>query len=137
VAEYRYAGVSPYLAVDRGDEAVEFYRRAFGAEEIERHRMDGDTRLAHATLRINGSDVMLSDEFPEYAAVVGTRPPAALGGTTVAITLSVDDVDRWWERAIEAGAASVRPPQDEFYGRHGKLRDPFGHVWSLIGPKKG
>ena len=64
------------------------------------------------------------------------QPPKSLGGTTVTVNLTVDDVDAWFGRAVAAGATSLRAPADEFYGRHGKLRDPFGHVWSLIGPKK-
>jgi PhnB protein len=58
------------------------------------------------------------------------------GGTTTTISLTVDDVDRWFERATAAGMNTLRVPQDEFYGRNAKLRDPFGHVWSLTGPKK-
>jgi PhnB protein len=137
MAERRYAPVAPYLSVRGGDRAVEFYKDAFGAEVVETYKMEGDDRLGHATLAINGSDVMLADEFPEYEAIVGTKSPEALGGTTVTISLAVDDVDAWYDRAVAAGGASIRPPQDEFYGRHGKLRDPFGHVWSITGPKKG
>ena len=69
--------------------------------------------------------------------MIGTQSPDVLGGTTTTINLSVDDVDAWFDRAIGQGAVALRPPADEFYGRHGKLRDPFGHVWSITGPKKG
>jgi PhnB protein len=115
--------------------AIEHYKRAFGAVEVERYDYEG--KIGHATLQINESDVMLSDEFPAHLDTVGTQSPNVLGGTTTTISLSVDDVDRWFERATKAGMSTLRPPKDEFYGRNGKLRDPFGHVWSLTGPKKG
>ena len=115
--------------------ATEHYKRAFGPVEVERYDHEG--KIGHLTLRINESDVMLSDEFPAHLDTVGTQSPKALGGTTTTISLSVDDVDRWFERATNAGMDTLRQPKDEFYGRNGKLRDPFGHVWSLTGPKKG
>lgn len=130
-----YPPVAPYLMVDRGPEALDWYVRAFLAEVVERYDMD-DGRLGHATLGVNGGSLMLSDEFPEVKDVVGTSSPATLGGTTTTVNLSVDDVDVWFDRAVAAGATSLRPPTDEFYGRHGKLRDPFGHVWSITGPTK-
>jgi PhnB protein len=131
-----YPPLSPYLMVKRGPEALDWYARAFGAEVVERYDMD-DGRLGHATLSLNGGSLMLSDEFPEMAELIGTASPETLGGTTSSVNLSVDDVDRWFDRAIEAGATVLRPPAEEFYGRHGKLRDPYGHVWSIIGPSKG
>lgn len=134
-AAHDYSSVSPYLMVDRGTEAVEFYKQAFAAEVVETYPHEG--RLGHATLRINGGDVMLSDEFPEYQAMVGTKSPKTLGGTTCTVSLAVDDVDKWHERAVGARAEALRPPSDEFYGRTSKIRDPFGHVWSLTGPTTG
>ena len=68
--------------------------------------------------------------------MTGTRSPKTLGGTTSTINLNVDDVDAWHDRAVAAGAKSLREPKDEFYGRQAKMRDPFGHVWGLVGPKK-
>jgi PhnB protein len=133
--EHRYAPVAPYLMVHDGSAALEHYKQAFGAEPSERYDHEG--KIGHVTLRINGADVMLSDEFPEHLDTVGTRSPKTLGGTTTTISLAVDDVDHWFERACKAGMSALRPPKDEFYGRNGKLRDPFGHVWSLTGPKKG
>jgi PhnB protein len=129
-----YSPVAPYLMVHDGRAAIEHYQRALGAEESERYDHEG--RIGHATLRINGADVMLSDEYPEYLDVVGTLSPKTLGGTTTTIALSVEDVDHWFDRATKAGMSALRPPKDEFYGRNAKLRDPFGHVWSLTGPKK-
>jgi PhnB protein len=130
-----YPKVAPYLSVKGGHAAIVFYGAAFGATEIERYDHDG--RLGHATLNLNGGQIMLSDEYPEHVDVVGTLAPPTLGGTTVTINLSVDDADATFARATAAGAISLRPPEDSFYGRHAKIRDPFGHVWSLVGPKKG
>ena len=129
----QYAPLSVYLMVDRGAEALEFYKTAFGAEVTETYPWEG--KLGHANLRINGGDVMLSDEFPEV--VTGVRSPKSLGGTTTSVSLTVDDADRWFDRAVQAGAEVLRPLNDEFYGRSGKLRDPFGHTWGIIGPVKG
>jgi PhnB protein len=133
--EQAYPPVSPYLMVSRAAEAIAWYGRAYEAVEVEHYDHEG--RVGHSTLRINGGVVMLSDEFPEYQDKVGTRSPDSLGGTTTTVNLVVDDVDRWFSRAVEAGATALREPQDEFYGRQCKVRDPFGHVWSFIGPVKG
>lgn len=131
--ERKHAPISPYLMVHDGNRALDFYRRAFDAEVLDTYPYEG--KLGHATLRINGGDVMLSDEFPE--AVTGVRTPKSLGGTTCTLSLGVDDADKWFERAVAAGAQVVRPLNDEFYGRAGKLRDPYGHVWGIVGPVKG
>jgi PhnB protein len=131
-----YAKVSPYLTVDAGAEAIDFYKRAFGATERDRYGFNG--KIGHVGLTINGSDVMLSDEpDAEYADMVGTKAPKTLGGTTSTISLNVDDVDAWYARAMDAGCSSLRDPRDEFYGRQAKVRDPFGHVWGFVGPKAG
>ena len=128
-----YAPVGVYLMVHDGNGALEFYKRAFDAEVTEIYPWEG--RLGHATLKINGGEVMLSDEFDEK--ITGTRSPKSLGGTTATVSLTVDDADRWFERAVSAGAEVVRPLNDEFYGRSGKVRDPFGHTWGILGPVKG
>lgn len=128
-----YAPVAPYLMVDRGAEALDFYRRAFAATVREEYPYEG--KLGHATLDINGGEVMLSDEYPEE--LTGVRSPKSLGGTTCTVSLVVDDADAWFSRALAAGATVVRPLKDEFYGRSGKLRDPFGHTWGIVGPAKG
>ncbi len=129
---HKYAPVSPYLMVDNGAEALNFYRRAFGAEVIETYPHEG--KLGHATLTINGGEVMLSDEFPED--LTGVRSPKSLGGTTCTVSLVVDDADVWFDRALAAGAEVIRPLNNEFYGRSGKVRDPFGHTWGIMGPVK-
>jgi PhnB protein len=130
---YKYAPVSIYLMVHDGNGALDFYRRAFGAEVIETYPHEG--KLGHATLRINGGEVMLADEFPEE--MTGMRSPKSLGGTTSTVSLVVDDADAWFSRATAAGAEVVRALNDEFYGRAGKVRDPFGHTWGIMGPVKG
>jgi PhnB protein len=123
--------VVPYLSIHDGAAALDFYARAFGAETIERYDFDG--KLGHATVKINGGIVMLADEFPDPDDQIGNVSPKTLDNrTTSTINLNVDDADAWFERAVAAGAAPIRPCRDEFFGRHGKLRDPFGHVWSLV-----
>ncbi|MBA3517372.1 MAG: VOC family protein [Rhizobiales bacterium] len=133
MAEQQYAPVSPYLMVNDGYSALEFYKRAFAAEVIETY--DAEGKLGHATLAVNGGQIMISDEYPEE--MTGVRSPASLGGTTSTVSLTVDDADRWFERAVEAGATVIRPLADEFYGRSGKVRDPYGHTWGVMGPVKG
>lgn len=116
-----------YLHVNDAAKAIEFYKRAFGAEEKFRLSEPGG-RIGHAELDFNGTTLMLSDEFPEY----GIRGPQAHAGTSVTIHLHVDDADEVMKRAAAAGAAIERDPQDQFYGeRSGILRDPFGHRWNI------
>ena len=119
--------VSPYLICDGADDAIAFYVRAFGAEELV--RLPGpEGRIMHACLRINGSTVMLSDEFPEQGMVGPTR----LGGSPVTIHLMVPDVDATFARAVARGATPTMEVADQFWGdRYGALRDPFGHNWSI------
>lgn len=122
-------GVLPHLTVDGAVAAIEFYERAFGAEELYRMPAD-DGRLLHAQVRINGSVVMLHDEFPEW----GGKPtnPKALGGSSVKLHVYVADCDAAVERAAGAGAEVLMPPTDAFWGdRYAMLRDPFGHEWSI------
>lgn len=129
-------GVAPYISVRGGDAAIAFYKAAFGAEELERYDWEG--KLGHATLRINGGILMLADEFPDLEDQTGNvAPPSLDGRTTFTINLTVDDADAWFDRAVKAGASVIRPLSDEFYGRQGKLRDPFGHVWSVVTLKQG
>jgi PhnB protein len=128
-------GVAPYLSVRGGSEAIDFYQSAFDAELLERYDFEG--KLGHATLLINDGLVMLADEFPQHEAQIGNVSPASLDGrTTFTINLYVTDADLWFNKAVEAGASIVRPLNDEFYGRHGKIRDPFGHVWSFVALKE-
>ncbi len=127
--------VVPYLMVHDGPGALGWYVRALGAEVLLRIDQD-DGRLGHASLGVNNGGVFyLADEFPELQDRVGARAPKTLGSTTVSISLAVDDVDAWVARAVAEGAVVIRPAADDFYGRHAKLADPFGHFWSMIGPK--
>jgi uncharacterized glyoxalase superfamily protein PhnB len=121
--------VYAYLTVRDAKAAIEFYREAFGAEEIFRLVEPGSGRVGHAQLRLGPAVVMLADEYPEY----GIRGPQSLGGAGFRMHLHVDDADAAIDRAVKAGATLVMAPQDQFYGeRGGRVRDPFGHEW-LIG----
>jgi PhnB protein len=122
-----YHTVTPYLIINGAAQALEFYKRAFGAAETVR-MPDPKGRIAHAEIKIGDSMVMLADEHHE----MGHRGPRTLGGTSVSILLYVPDVDTVFDRAIKAGAKSQRPVADQFYGdRMGTLEDPFGHVWTI------
>jgi PhnB protein len=126
------AGLTPHLAIGggRAAEAIDFYKRAFGAEEAMRIPADDGKRLMHAHLKINGASLMLCDDFPEYRG--GEAQPAPAGTT---LHLQVDDADRWFERAVAAGATPTMPLADQFWGdRYGQVRDPFGHMWSIGSP---
>jgi PhnB protein len=125
------AGVTPYKTIGggRAAEAVEFYKQAFGAQERFRQPADDGKRLMHCHLVINGASVMLSDDF-------GSAGSPAPWGTT--LHLQVDDADEWWDRALAAGPCEVTMPlADQFWGdRYGRFKDPYGHPWSIGGPKK-
>lgn len=122
--------VNAYLCVDGAADALDFYRRAFGAEERYRLAMP-DGRLGHAEMRIGDTIVMLSDEWPEG----GVLGPRSRGGPTASLAITVDDLDALdalWAAALAAGATVEREPADQFYGhRTGTLVDPFGHRWSI------
>jgi uncharacterized glyoxalase superfamily protein PhnB len=124
-----FHALTPHLVIDGASEAIEFYKRAFGAEEL--HRMpfnapDGQTRLGHAALQIGDSKLFLADAFPEFGCV------GPNGGSPVTIHLYVTDADTVFARAVEAGATVSMPLADMFWGdRYGKLVDPFGHHWSI------
>ena len=121
--------VTPYLVVSSGEHAIAFYKKAFDAVEVYRMPAPDGRRLLHATLNIRGSDVMLSDEFPEHG---GNRGPDIVGSTTVSIHLWVPNADKAFAQAVGAGATVIMPLADMFWGdRYGKLRDPFGHEWSI------
>jgi len=120
-----YHSVTPYLCIDGAAEAIEFYKKAFGAKELSRMPAPGG-KVGHAEVQIGDSHVMLADEFPE----MGFRSPKSVGGTPVMMHLYVDDVDATVARAASAGAKVVRAVEDQFYGdRGGKIEDPFGHSW--------
>lgn len=120
----------PHLVVDDAAAALDFYARAFGADEMA--RIPGpEGRLIHAALQINGFMVFLNDDFPEFNDGKSSTP-TALGGTSVTIHLHGPDVEARFQRALDAGASVVAPLEDQFWGdRYGVVRDPFGHQWSL------
>jgi PhnB protein len=122
-----YHSVTPYLAVKQAADAIEFYKRAFGAKERMRLRAPGG-KVGHAELEIGDSVVMIADEYPE----MDFRSPDHYGGSAVSLHLYVKDVDAAFRRATEAGAKPLRSVQNQFYGdRTGTISDPFGHVWHL------
>lgn len=122
-----FHSITPYLNINGAREALEFYKKAFGAVEAARLTMP-DGKIAHAQITIGDSQVMLSDAFTEW----GTKGPDSLGGTPVSICLYVPDVDASVARAVEAGAKVIMPLADQFYGdRAARLQDPFGHIWHL------
>ena len=122
-----YHTATPYLAVDDAAEALEYYKKAFGAKE--RGRMEApDGKIGHAEIQIGDSLVMLSDPFPQAT----TRTPKELGGTTASVFLYVEDVDAFVQRAVDAGATVSMEVADQFWGdRFGTITDPFGHSWSV------
>ena len=126
-----YHSVTPYLICDGAADAIEYYKKAFGATEL--FRMDHEGKVGHAELKIGDSPIMLADEYPQ----MGYRSPKALGGTPVSIMIYVPDVDTVYQQTIDAGATVVKPLQDQFYGdRSGTVTDPFGHVWTVATHKE-
>jgi PhnB protein len=122
-----YHTLTPYLAVGNASEAIDFYKRAFGATE--RTRMMGpEGTIGHAELKIGDSQVMLSDPFPQSTV----RPPPELGSTSASLFMYVEDVDAAVKQAVDAGATVTMEVADMFWGdRFGTVSDPFGHVWSI------
>ncbi|HEX3870176.1 MAG TPA: VOC family protein [Pirellulales bacterium] len=122
-----YYTVTPYMIVRDAARAIEFYKQAFGAEELMRLPSPNE-RVGHAELQIGNSRIMLADEFPE----MGIKSPQTLGGSAMSILLYVEDSDAMFQRAVDAGAKILKPIQDQFYGdRSGTLTDPFGHQWTI------
>ena len=119
------------LIVRGGLAALDFYKRVFGAEEVDRMVQPGTEKLIHGELTLDGHKFFVCDEFP--ASEGGTcKSPETLGGTGVRITVLVDDADGIVERAVAAGARVSMPVQDMFWGgRYGKIVDPFGHEWGI------
>jgi PhnB protein len=122
-----YHTLTPFLTVRDGARAIEFYKQAFGATE--RGVMKGpDGKIMHAELMIGDSIIMLSDEFPQ----MGSVSPETIGGTGMGLHIYLDGVDAAFDRAVKAGAQVEMPVMDQFWGdRFGRLKDPFGHKWSI------
>ena len=128
-----YHTVSPHLAVRGGLEAMEFYKKAFNAEERGRFMTPDGKRLMHGELKIGDSIVMLGEESLQR----GCPAPQSVGGTTVSLYLYVEDADRLFHQAMAAGAKSTMPLADMFWGdRAGTVMDPFGHQWTIATHKE-
>jgi PhnB protein len=118
--------VTAYLCANGAAEAIDFYKRAFGAEE--RYRMeDASGRIGHAEITIGDTTLFLSDEWAE----MGVLSPKTLGGHPVSFVIDVAEVDAAFQRAVDAGATVERPLKDEPFGRAGWVVDPFGHRWCI------
>ncbi|HEX4773298.1 MAG TPA: VOC family protein [Bryobacteraceae bacterium] len=125
------SALSPHLFVSDGAAAIEFYKKAFNAEELTRHAAPDGKRLMHAALLVNGVTLMLSDDFPEYRGGKSSTPQA-LGGSPVVLHLQVAEADPLFNQAVAAGATVAMPLMYQFWGdRYGQIVDPFGHTWSI------
>lgn len=123
-----YHTATPYLIVKGAAQAIDYYKKAFGATELFRMADPSSGKVGHAEIKIGDSIIMLSDEHPE----MGYKGPQSFGGTPVSIMLYVEDVDTVFNQAVAAGAKVQRPIEDKFYGdRSGSLDDPFGHCWHI------
>jgi PhnB protein len=124
--------ITPYLTVSDAAAAIEFYKKGFGAlQDGEVHLMPGTGKIMHARLVINGSLIMLTDDF---SAQMGRPPstPEALGGSPIVLALNCEDVQTIWDSAVAAGATVTMPLANQFWGdRYGQMTDPFGHKWSF------
>ena len=131
---YIYPGaytLNAYVTIRNCNQAIEFYKKAFGANEKER-LLTPDGKILHASIEIEGSLLMMSDED----AMMGLKSPESLGGNPLSLCLYVKDVDKVFKNAIDAGATVIMPVGDQFYGdRSGTLVDPFGYRW-MIGTHK-
>jgi len=124
--------ITPHLIVPEGAKALEFYKKAFGAQEIERFMTPDGKAVMHAQMKIGNSMLMLGNEFPPTCL-----SPKSRGGTTVSLYLYVDDADDAFERAVKAGCTVKMPMTDQFWGdRYGQVEDPFGYQWSLATHKQ-
>lgn len=124
-----YQAVTPYLIIKGAAQAIDYYKKVFGATEL--FRMDGpDGKVGHAELQIGDSHIMLADENPSMGT--GHASAATIGGSPVSLYLYLPDVDAVVGRAVAEGAKILKPVQDQFYGdRSGFIQDPFGHLWGV------
>ena len=127
-----YHSVTPYLIVSGASDAIAFYKKALGAQEVMR-LADPGGKVHHAEIKIGDSCIMLADEHPELQAL----SPKTIGGSPVSLHVYVEDVDAAVDRAVKAGAKLVRPVADQFYGdRTGGVEDPFGYRWFIATHKE-
>jgi PhnB protein len=123
-----FRSITPHLAVRDAPAAIDFYRKAFEAEELYRNTTADGAAVTHAELLLGDSRFFVNDEFPEH----GVKSPRTVGGASVTLHIYVEDVDAVFQRAGAAGAKILVPPADQFWGdRYGILEDPFGHRWSI------
>ena len=121
--------VTPHFPVRGASEAIAFYKKAFGAEEVMRMPGPDGKSIMHAEIKIGDSMIMVNDEYPAPGC---SQSPATLKGSTVTIHLYVENVDASFDRAVKAGATPGMPPTDMFWGdRYSKVTDPYGHIWSI------
>jgi len=122
-----YNAITPYLMIKGAAEAIDYYKKVFGATEVMRME-NKDGRIGHAELKIGDSHIMLADETPETIS----RSPLSTGGSPVSLLLYVEDVDSTVKKAVDEGAKVIKQVQDQFYGdRSGFIQDPFGHFWGV------
>ena len=121
-----YEGITPYLICRNAEAAIDFYKRAFGAEEL--YRVGQPGMVGHAEMKIGNAIFMLADEFPD----MGALSPETIGGSPVSLYIYVEDVDAFTGKAIAEGLDVLKPVADQFYGdRSGHFKDPFGHLWGF------
>ena len=129
-----FHSVTPHMSIRNASEAIEFYKKAFGAEEICRMPGPDGTGVMHAEIKIGNSMVMIADEMPGCEPVAS---PEKLNGTTIVLGIYCEDADKLFERAVAAGATVATPLMDAFWGdRYGKVTDPFGHQWEIMTHKE-
>lgn len=123
-----YHSITPVLVVKGAEQAIEFYKKAFGAKELNRAYMPGGNIIMHAEIQIGDSRIMPNDEFPE----MNCKAPQSVGGASTALYVYVKDVEKIFTQAMDSGAKVTMPLMDAFWGdRTGQLVDPFGHIWSF------
>ncbi|MGN6144380.1 MAG: VOC family protein [Mesorhizobium sp.] len=125
-------GLTPYLGIDGATKAATFYEKAFGARQVFAYPPDEQGRTMHIHLHVNGSSLMLGDFYPEHG-----HPVKAVQACTMQLHLTEENIDEWWQRAVDAGCEVTTPLQVMFWGdRWGALRDPFGVEWAMNAPVK-
>lgn len=128
-----YHSVTPVLVVKGAEQAIEFYKTAFGAKELNRASIPESNIILHAEIQIGDSRIMLNDEFPE----MNCKSPQSVGGASTALYIYVKDVEKIFAQATDAGAKVTMPLMDAFWGdRTGQLVDPYGHIWSFATRKR-
>ena len=124
-----YHTITPHLVIKGAEKAIEFYKKAFGAEVRGGVFKTPDGKVMHAEVKIGDSVLMLADEFPGMGSCAS---PQTLGGTTATLNVYTENVDQLFDRAVKAGATTTMPLSDQFWGdRYGQVKDPFGHSWAL------